>query len=125
MNGNASGTGTARGVLWQRVSFRAGKVRGETLVQAGPDSGRVYLPFPDESVDRVITMPDNSALRVMWSGTYELDEHRQMTLHIGKAVYFAQIAWRGAGQTMEFNQDIILTLPGAAAYRRAIGSRRD
>ncbi len=113
---------SAAGVVWQRVSFRAGKVRGETRVQSSPSAGSVNLPFPNESVDRVISAPDDSSLRVLWSGTYEIDAHSQVTLHIGKAVYFVKFVTQAGKLAIEFNQDVILTLPGTAGYRRAVAS---
>jgi len=113
---------SSAGVIWQRVSFRGGKVRGETRVQSSPTPGMIKLPFPDESVDRVISGSGDSGLRVLWSGTYEIDGHRQVTLHVGKAIYFAKFTWRTENQAIEFNQDVILVVPGAAAYRRAIAS---
>ena len=122
LNGEPAGSLSVPGVVWQRVSFRGGKVRGETLIQSSLESGLARLPFPDESVDRVISASDNTSLRVVWSGTYQIDDHQQVTLRIGKAVYFARLTWRTGGQTIEFNQDVILTMSGAATYRRSVSS---
>jgi len=51
-------------------------------------------------------------------GTYEIDKD-QVTLHIGKAIYFVRLTWRAGGEALEFNQDVILTYSGTAAYGRA------
>ncbi len=120
LNGKPTGPEAGTEVVRQRVWFRAGKVRGETLVQPRPEAGRLALPFPDESVDRVVPSSDDAVVRVLWSGTYKVDEHRQATLRIGKAVYFARLTLRASGESMDFNQDVILTLPGVASYRRSV-----
>ncbi len=122
LNGEPISGGSAVPVIWQRVSFRGGKVCGETLIPSGAAQGRVSLPFPDQSVDRVVTTPDDAGLRVMWSGTYQIDEHEQATMHIGKAVYFLKSKPMPGGQTMEFNLDVILMLPGTALYHRSLSS---
>lgn len=106
-------------VLWQRLALRGGKIRGETLVSSVPDGAVAKLPFPDDSVEKVVPNADETGFRVLWSGTYQIDEHRQLTAHIGNAVYFVKADLRDSGQTLEFNQDIILTLPGTARYRHA------
>jgi len=118
LSGTPPGAGHLSGVLWQKVAFRAGKVRGETLVTTELSALGQKLPFPDESVDKVVPNSDGSGVRILWSGTYELDKD-QVTLHIGKAVYFVRIAWRYGGEAFEFNLDVILTYAGAAVYDRA------
>jgi hypothetical protein len=110
------------GVLRQRVSFRDGTVRGETLVKTELSTLGQKLPFPDESVDKVVPNVDGSGVRVLWSGTYEVDKD-QVTLHIGKAIYFVRLTWKSGGEAIDFNQDVILTYAGAAAYGRASSLR--
>lgn len=114
-----TGERSSYGVISQRMALRAGKVRGETIIRASSDAGSVAMPFPDESVDRVIPNADETGFRVLWSGTYEVDSSRQVTLHIGKAVYFVKLTLSADRQAIEFNQDVILTAHGAAVYRRA------
>ena len=110
------------GILFQRVTFRAGKLSGQSVVRPVSDTGQVRLPFPDESVDSVTTTADDPNIHVQWSGTYQIDDHRQATIHVGKAVYFAKVELFPGGQTMQFNQDVVLTLPGIGKYRRYISS---
>ena len=119
LNGDAPNGPSTPGLIRQTLSLRAGKVRGETLLQPLTDQGVVKLPFPDESVDGVVPAAGESRIRVMWSGIYELDSDHQLTLHIGKAIYFLKTTWKPGDQNMELNQDIILTAPGAARYTRA------
>ncbi|HLJ54828.1 MAG TPA: hypothetical protein VKT77_07280 [Chthonomonadaceae bacterium] len=116
--------GSPSGVVSQRVIFGGGRLRGETVYSPSAAGGGTRLPFPDESVDRVSSSPDSPNLRLLWGGTYQIDSHRQVTLHVGKAVYFASASFRAAGQTMELNQDVILTLPGAGKYRRVTAAPR-
>ena len=105
------------------MALRAGKIRGETVLRSNPEATPDAMPFPDESVDRVIPNTDKSGYRILWSGTYDVDASNQMTLHIGKAVYFVKATWNADRAAVEFNQDIILTVHGAARYRHATSSR--
>jgi hypothetical protein len=118
LSGTAPGEGQLSGVLWQRVAFRAGRVRGETMILTDSTAAGQKLPFPDETVDKVVPNSDGGGVRVIWSGSYELEKD-QVTLHIGKAIYFVRLAWRAGGEALEFNQDVILTYAGAAGYGRA------
>jgi hypothetical protein len=119
LDGVSLGETSPAGILTQRMALRAGKVRGETVIRANSDAPTATLPFPDESVDRVITNADETGVRVLWSGTYRMDDQGQITLHIGKAVYFVKMTWGAGHQSLAFNQDVILTLHGDATYRRA------
>jgi hypothetical protein len=123
LNGAAIGEASPAGIVSQRIALRAGKLRGETVVRFNSDAPTAPMPFPDETVDQVIPSADESGLRVLWSGTYRVDDGGQMTLRIGKAVYFVKMKWRSEHQALEFNQDVILTVHGDAHYRRA-GSTR-
>jgi hypothetical protein len=123
LGGAAPADGHLSGVLAQRVAFRGGTVRGETLVLTDTGSTSQKLPFPDETVDRVVPSSDGAGVRILWSGSYETADREQVTLHIGKAVYFVRLTWRDGGETPQFNQDVILTYPGTAAYRRASTAR--
>jgi len=123
INGELPGDSASSGIVSQRVALRAGKVRGETVVRTNPDVPAAALPFPDESVDRVVTNADETGYRVLWSGTYDNDDRNQVTLRIGKAVYFVKASIRADREAIDFNQDIILTVHGAAHYRRAHSSR--
>jgi hypothetical protein len=119
LDGVSIADSSPEGILSQRMALRAGKVRGETVIRANADAPTATLPFPDESVDRVITNADETGVRILWSGTYRIDDQGQITLHIGKAVYFVKMTWGAEHQSLAFNQDAILTLHGAANYRRA------
>jgi hypothetical protein len=118
LGGAAPGDGHLCGVLWQRVAFRAGKLRGETMVLTDSTTAGQKLPFPDESVDKVVPNSDGGGVRVIWSGSYEFDKD-QVTLHVGKAIYFVRVKWQAGGEALELNQDVILICAGAAAYGRA------
>jgi hypothetical protein len=123
LNGEPTGSEAWPAVVWQKVSFRGGTVRGETVVKMEKQAGGVRLPFPDESVDRVVATADGTGLRALWSGTYQVGARDQVILHIGKAIYFVKVSPTPNGETIGFNQDVILALPGAASYRRSLYHR--
>jgi hypothetical protein len=120
LNAEPVGQGSLAGVVRQRVEFRDGRIRGETVVRLGTGGGPEKLPFPDESVDRVAPTADRSGLRTLWSGTYQLDDRRQVTMRIGKAIYFLKLNPHPDRGEIELNQDAILTISGTATYRRAL-----
>lgn len=124
LDGTAIGEQTTSPILSQRMSLRDGTIRGETRVRANTDASTSSMPFPDESVTRVVASADETAVRVLWDGTYQLDDNQQLALHVGKAVYFVKVAWKRDRNVVELNQDTILTIHGAATYRRAISSQK-
>lgn len=106
-------------VLSQRVRFADGKLHGETVLRADTETATTAMPFPDESVTRVDADADGHEVRVLWDGTYQFQDHEQIALHIGKAVYFVKAAWLPDKNSLQFNQDAILTFQGKALYQRA------
>ncbi len=121
VKGDPPGSGDLSGIEWQRVAFRNGAIRGETMVQSSEGSP-LKLPFPDESVDRVVRSADDTGFRVLWSGSYQSGSGRVLTIHIGKAVYFLKASSRESSQSVEFDQDPLLTVHGSAIYRRAVST---
>jgi hypothetical protein len=123
LNGLPIGETTSSAIVSQRVSFREGKIRGETLIRANTDAATSAMPFPDESVTKVLSNSDETGVRVLWNGTYDLDEHQQLALHIGKAIYFIKVTRQPDTHSLELNQDTILTVHGTAKYQRASSSK--
>ena len=105
-------------VLSQRVTFTAGKLRGETHLR-GDVPATAALPFPDASVHKVQSSLDGHDITVTWDGTYTVEDNGRIGLHVGKAFYFALGSWRNGGQTLQFDHDLVLTYQGATRYQPA------
>ena len=118
VGGAAIGPHFTSDLLLQRVTFANGIARGETRLRANTASGTTDMPFPDESAKGAVTSADGRYLDVAWEGTYTVLDSRRIELHIGKAVYRVEAKFDSAFRSLEFDHDAILTLPGAAAYRR-------
>ncbi|HZO88272.1 MAG TPA: hypothetical protein VFB38_08025 [Chthonomonadaceae bacterium] len=104
-------------ILSQRVTFQAGKLTGETHLRANTDAATTAMPFPDQSVRKVIPGALSQDVTVTWDGTYKLLDRNRIELQIGKANYRAAVTLNPQAHTMEADHDIILTYPGPARYR--------
>ncbi len=116
VNGDPVGPTAAYVIATQDITFRDGKFHGLTMLRADTDAGTSVLPFPDETVTRVVASADGRWLNVYWDGTFSIIDDRRIELRIGKAAYLATVDIRPSQHTVAFNHDPILTFHGEARY---------
>lgn len=117
VNGDPVGPKADSTVLSQRITFRQGRAFGETVLRARSEVATTALPFPDQSVRRVIASPDGHDVTVKWDGAYTLLENRRLELHFGAATYRAAVTLAPNARSLRFDHDAILTFPGPTDYR--------
>jgi hypothetical protein len=104
-------------LLAQRVTFRDGKLHGETSLRPDTNAATSDMPFPDDSVTAVHASADDHDVTVTWDGTYRLLPEHRLELRIGKAFYRVEAIFNPTTRTLQFDHDAVLTFRGAARYR--------
>ena len=117
VNGLPVGPRAESVIISQKVHFHDGKLQGETHVVANSEAGTTAMPFPDESVAEVKAGLGNNEVVVLWSGSYFTLPNHIVEMHIGKATYRVTMQDDSSQNTLNMEQDAILTYRGPAAYR--------
>lgn len=113
------GPEVASTVISQKISFAGGKLHGETVLRGDSPATAATLPFPDETVTRVVSSPDGHEVTATWDGSYTWLDERRLEFQVGKAKFLIAAHLDPNSHQLQLDQDAILTYRGLAHYQAA------
>ena len=121
INGYPVGPETESVILSQHIHFQQGRLRGMTCIRSERYGANTSLPLPSEIVTEVRGRVGGHGIRILWDGCYRMLPNRRIEMRIGKGVYRMRLLPDPQKQTLDLEQDPILTYKGLAHYRMVTG----